>query len=628
MPDPPLETDLDSLPESCGVYMMRDGAADVLYVGKAVNLRARVKQYWVREAEGRFHIGFLVPQIVRVEVVVTSTEREALLLEDTLIKKYQPRYNVKLKDDKSWLSIRLAPADRWPKLTLVRRWKDDGARYFGPYLNEVSAREVHRLLTRLVPLRSCTDSVFRAHQKRPCIEFDIGRCAAPCAGRIEAEGYRTLVGEAVLLLEGRNREVRKRIQGRMEENAAALQFERAGRERDRLKLLDAIAEKQSARVANDRDLDVFALAREGGLAAITLLPVREGRLQDPLAWSFADVVDDDGELLAAVVAQHYGAGHEPPPEVLLSVAPADVELRALWLAERAGRKVRLVVPQRGEGRRLLLIAQANAQVRFQAAWSNVDRRARALARLQELLRLADPPRSMECYDNSNTQGGDAVGAMVTFRDGGPWKDGYRIFRIKTVEGADDFATMREVLGRRLRRAVAGDAGWAFPDVLVIDGGRGQLAQAVAACFDEGVGVVGPEGGALPGGPEAPLVRLLSIAKPREGEPTDKLYEPGRANAIHLRSDDPALHLVQAMRDEAHRFGVHHHRGSRTRRTIRSELDGIPGIGPALRTRLLTAFGSVQAIRAALPADVAKVPGVGEARAALILDGLLRAGIRS
>jgi excinuclease ABC subunit C len=622
---PALRTDLDSLPEAPGVYLMRDAASDVLYVGKAVDLRARVKQYWAREAagDGRFHVAFLVPQVATVDVVVTTTEREALLLEDTLIKKYQPRYNVKLKDDKSWLSVRLPVKEAWPRITLVRRWKDDGARYFGPYLDEVNAREVTKLLTKTVPLRTCTDGVFRAHSKRPCIEHAMGRCAGPCAGLISQDEYRGLVREAVLLLEGRHKDVIRSQEERMERAAMELRFEDAAHARDTLLLLQKIGEKQSARAASDRDLDVWAIRREGSLAAVTLLPVRDGRLQDALAWSWKDVAGEDGELLGAVIAQLYSATIPPPPQIFVPVEPPDTTLREELLGEILGRRVRIHVPQRGEGRRLLEIAEKNAEVRFGNAHSRLERQHQALRGLQDALRLPAPPRHIECVDNSNIQGTDAVSSLVCFRDGLPWKDGYRIFRVKTVEGADDFATMKEVFGRRLSRALRGDAGWELPDLFVVDGGRGQLAQAVLAFAELGVGVVGPDGGPLPGGPGAPLVRIVSLAKPGDQEPTDKVYEPGRKNPVPLRASDPALHLLQAARDEAHRFGVAHHRKQRAHRTLRSGLDQVPGLGPTLRRRLLSQLGSVKAVQAATVDQLSSVPGIGRARAEAIrrhLDG--------
>ncbi len=618
-----LQTDIDSLPECPGVYLMRGVGSEVLYVGKAVDLRARVRQYWAREAagDGRFHIAFLVPQVEVVDVVVTVTEREALLLEDTLIKKYQPRYNVKLKDDKSWLSVRLPVRERWPRVTMVRRWKDDGARYFGPYLNEVNARDVTRLLTRTVPLRTCTDGVFRAHSKRPCIEHPMGRCAGPCAGLISEDGYRDLVREATLLLEGRHKEVVRSFQDRMERASFELRFEDAGRARDAMLLLEKIAEKQSARAAGDKDLDVWGLLREGSFAAVTLLPVREGRLQDAIAWSWKDVAGEDGDLLGSVLAQLYSATIPPPPSILVPCESADRVLREELLSEIAGRKVRIHVPQRGEGRRLLEIARKNAEVRFAAAHSRGERQDQALSGLQGALRLPALPRRIECYDNSNIQGTDPVSSLVTFRDGLPWKDGYRIFKVKTVVGADDFATMKEVLGRRLARALAGDAGWELPDLILIDGGRGQLAQVVAAFAELGVGVVGPDGGALPGGPTDRIVRVISIAKPGDNEPTDKIYEPGRKNAVPLRAHDPSLHLLQALRDEAHRFGVAHHRKQRSRRTLSSELDAVPGVGPALRKRLLQHFGGLSAVRGADVEALCAVSGIGRSRAEWIVAAL-------
>ena len=671
----PLQTDLDSLPTQPGVYLMKDTADEVLYVGKAVDLRARVKQYF-SGGDGRFHIDFLVPQIHRVEVVVTLTEREALILEDTLIKKYQPRYNVKLKDDKSWLSLRLHPTEVWPRVTLVRRWKDDGARYFGPYLDELNARQVVKLLKRTVPLRTCSDTVFRAHSERPCIEFQMGRCVAPCVGAVTEEEYDDLVQEATLLLDGRNRELARKLEARMGAAAADLRFEQAAKIRDSLQIIERLAEKQTAQAAPGRkDKDVFALHREGELAAVAMLPVRDGRLQDARAWSFRGVAEEDGELLGRLITQLYSKTIRPPPEILTTVELDEPELRAELLEELAERKVTIRVPQRGEGRRLAEIADRNALVRFQAAHTKQERAEQALFELQDRLHLTELPRHIECYDNSNIQGTDPVGALVTFKDGRPWKKGYRIFKIRDVEGPDDFATMKEVLGRRFKRALDGDAGWELPDLILIDGGRGQLNMVAAVCRELGVDVLGPGGrpiplGSLPGdmlhrrdrllrvsrGEDAglwsvpsapddpgagvheaaiaarqaghaaedpPAIRLVSIAKPREGEAADKIYEPGRANAVPFRPYSAGLHLLQQLRDEAHRFGVSHHRKQRKKRTLTSEIDEIPGIGDALRKRLLRHFGSVKKLKEATAEDLLAVEGIGKAKAeriALALRG--------
>lgn len=617
-----LRTDLDGLPTQPGVYLMKDTRGDVLYVGKAVDLRARVRQYFQRgeTGDGRFHVAFLVPRIRDVEVQVTATEREALILENTLIKKFQPRYNVKLKDDKTWLSLRLPVSDPWPRVTLVRRWKDDGARYFGPYLDEVNARQVVKLLKRTVPLRTCSDSVFKAHSARPCIEYQMGRCAGPCAGLIDPDGYAGLVDEAKLLLEGRSKDLVKRLTARMGEESAALRFENAARIRDNIRLVQRLGERQDAQAPGQKDRDVFGLFREGELAAVAMVPIREGRMQDVRAFSFRGLAEDDGQLLGRLISQLYSDTVKPPPEILVPLQVADAELRSELLAEHAGRKVTIRFAQRGEGRRLVEIAHKNALVRFQAAHSKAARAEQALDALRKALRLPSMPRSLECYDNSNIQGTDPVGSMVTFRDGRPWKKGYRIFRIKTVVGADDYATMREVLGRRFKRALDGAEGWELPDLLLIDGGRGQLSMVEQACHDLGVRVIGPDGAPMRPG-DGPTLRLISIAKPRDGEETDKIYEPGRTNPVPLRANSPGLHLLQHARDESHRFAVAHHRKQRKKRTLTSALDDVPGIGKVLRGRLLRHFGSVSKLKEADVDAIAGVEGVGPARARRIVETL-------
>jgi len=629
---PPLKTDISGLPTQPGAYLFRDSAGEVLYVGKAVDLRARVRQYWgAAGGDGRFHIGFLVPQVRDIEVVVTATEREALILEDTLIKKYQPRYNVRLKDDKTWLSVRLAVQDKWPRAMLVRKWRDDGARYFGPYLDEVNARKVLKLMTRTVPLRTCSDGVFRAHNKRPCIEFQMGRCSAPCVGYVEEEEYREHVGEALLLLEGKNRELAKRLEARMYAAAEALRYEEAARLRDSVQLIRNLKERQSAQGRPGKtDSDVFALHREGELAVVALMPVRGGLLQDARGFSFQTVAEEDDELLGRLITQLYSDTIPPPPEIVVPLPVADAELRAELLSEVAGRRVRIKVPRRGDRLKLLDIVSRNAKVRFDALHSKAERAERAMFGLQKALRLPTIPRRIEGYDNSNIQGTDPVGSMVVFKDGKPHKAGYRIFKIKTVVGADDYATMREVLGRRFKRGMSGDDGWEWPDLVVIDGGKGQLAMVVAACEDLGIDVVTAEGAQLMdfarrAGRERrddrPKLRVVSIAKPREGEPTDKVYEPGRANPVALKSHDPALHLLQAARDEAHRFGVSHHRKQRKKRTLKSGLDAVHGIGPTLRRRLLRTFGSLKRLKQADVEAIAAVPGVGRKKAEAVAAAL-------
>lgn len=602
---------------------MKGARGEVLYVGKAVDLKARVRQYFVStgKGDGRFHIAFLVPRIRTVEVVVTASEREALVLEDTLIKKYRPRYNVMLKDDKTWESLRLSLGEPWPRISTVRRWNDDGARYFGPLLHGITARKVLRLLIRTVPLRTCSDSVFRAHSERPCIEYQMGRCPGPCAGKIDGDDYRQLLDQAVMLLEGKTRELTAGLRQKMDEAAESLNYEAAAQLRDRIALAEKLGARQAASRPRAGDSDVFGLHREGELASVAILPVREGRLQDARSFTFRGLAEEDHELLGRLITQLYTATTPPPGELLVPLEIDSAELRQELLGELAGRRVRIRVPRRGDARRLLDTAADNARVRFEASHSKKERAEQALAGLQRALRLPSPPRRIECYDNSNIQGSDPVGALVTFVDAQPHKAGYRTFRIKTVQGADDYATMKEVFERRFKRAVEEDPGWEWPDLVVVDGGRGQLNMAVAALRDLGVDVIGLDGAPLPPVLGGHQLRVISIAKPREGEETDKVYEPGRQNSLALRPHEASLQLLQQARDEAHRFGIGHHRKRRRKRTLVSALDSVEGVGPTLRKRLLRHFGSIKALKAASPEELSEVSGVGSALAGRILTEL-------
>jgi len=618
-----LKTNLETLPSRPGVYLLKGADGNVLYVGKAIQLKSRVKQYFAAhgKGDGRFHISFLIPQVSQVEVIVTSNEREALILEDTLIKKFRPRYNVRLKDDKTWESVRLSLAASWPRVSTVRRWKDDGARYYGPFLHGISAKKVVRLLIQAVPLRTCSDSVFRAHNQRPCIEYQMDRCPGPCAGKVSAEDYRAQVRQGQLLLDGKTQELTRELKIKMEEASAELRFEAAADLRDRIRLAERIGAKQAAAKPGARDSDTFGLHREGELASVAVLPMRGGKMQEARSFTFRGLAEEDPELLGRLITQLYSATNPPPGELLVPVEVDSSELRKELLSELAGRKVALRVPHRGDSKRLLELAAENARVRFDVSHSKRERAEQALAGLQRALRLSSPPRRIECYDNSNIQGTDPVGAMVTFSDGEPQKAGYRIFRIKTVTGADDYATMKEVFSRRFKRALAEDPGWEWPDLVVVDGGRGQLNMAVAAIRDLGIDVMGLDGRPIPPAHGSTIVRVVSLAKPREGEETDKVYEPGRQNPLGLRAHEASLQLLQRARDEAHRFSVSHHRKQRSKRTLRSELDTIKGVGPTLRKRLLRHFGSMKGLRAASTEDVAAVRGVGPELADHIVKSL-------
>jgi len=595
-----LQTMPSHIPARPGVYLMKDAGGAVLYVGKATHLRARVRSYFGSDVGDRPRVPALMELVASVEVVVTESEREALILENTLIKKFQPRFNVALKDDKTWLSIRISVQERWPRVSLIRRWRKDGARYFGPYLNGVRTREVERLIRGAFALRTCTDGVFRAHAKRPCILFNMGNCVAPCADRIDPGDYDERVEQVLQLLQGRNRSLVTKLRSDMHAAAAELRFEEAAELRDRVRLIERIAERQRVHRAAGEDRDVFALFRTGDVVTVAMLPVRDGKVEDPQSFTFTEVVTEDAGVLEQVALQLYGRGVTPAPELLMQVMPPEPDALAALLREQAGRAVRIRVPRRGPAHKLLEMARENARLRHEAAGEERRQLERAVIELRRRLRLEDLPRRIECFDISHSSGTDTVASMVLFEDGKPFKNGYRSFTIRDVDGVDDYAAMREVMLRRLRRT---EKGWSLPDLLLVDGGKGQLGAAASAASEVGL-----------------QVPLAALAKPDAGElerdpgAPDKVFLPGRKNPVRLPAHSAGMHLLQRVRDEAHRFAVHHHRRKRRKRTLGSALESIPGVGPKRRRALLRHFGSLRAVRAAAPDQIAEVPGIGRALA--------------
>ena len=597
----------DAVPTTPGVYLMKDADGDVLYVGKATNLRARVRTYFSGDGDGRLRIPHLMAKVTALEWVVTGTEKEALILENNLIKKFQPRYNVKLKDDKTWLSVKLTTQETWPRVMLVRRWRKDGARYFGPYLNGLRARSVERLIREAFSLRNCSDGVFRAHNRRPCIQYNMGNCAAPCVDYVTEEEYGDLVRQVIRLLGGRDRALAKELTGEMERAAGELRFEDAAKLRDRIAVTRRIAEQQRVQRAAKEDRDVFGLHRDGDVVTVAMLPVREGRVEDPQAFTFDQVLEEDGEVLERVTLQLYREGLPAAPELLLPTQLPEPEALAEILGEQAGRRVRIRVPQRGKPAALIQLANENARARHLAAVDRREQIERALIELKKRLHLPQVPRRIECYDISHLGGQDPVASMVVLEDGKPLKKGYRIFGIRSVQQPDDYASMHEVMTRRLARI---DKGWRLPDLLLMDGGKGQLNMALEAAAEAGL-----------------EVSIASLAKPDAGEleanpsATDKVYIPGRKNPVKLSGHSPGLQMLQRVRDEAHRFAVQHQRRKRRKRTLTSELDSIQGIGPGRRRALLRHFGSLKKLKAATVDQVAGVPGIGPRLARLIMDQL-------
>ncbi len=505
--DAALRQKLDDLPAEPGCYLMKDRASAVVYVGKAQSLRARVRSYFdAGRGDDRAFVALLDDLLGDIDVIVTRSEKEAVLLENELIKKHQPRFNVRLRDDKDFIVLRLDERHAFPRLEVrrARQRKDDGARYFGPYSSASSIRETLRIVNRWFQLRTCTDHVFD-HRKRPCILYQIHRCPAPCVYEVAPEEYRLSVEDAVEFLEGREGELTERLRRRMAEAAGALRFEDAARLRDQLVAVERSLEKQRVLMADDADRDVFGLYREGPDLVIAVLSMRRGKLQDARTYPFRQQEFPDEETLSSFLGLYYEQ-NPVPEEVLLPLEPEGASALAEVLSDRRGRKVKLLTPQRGAKADLLEVAARNAAQGFKSWHERDERRDEALAALTRALHLAREPRWMECYDISTFQGALAVGSGVSMKDGEPDRANYRRYKVKGVPGQDDFAMLHEVITRRLKRALAEAA---FPDLLVIDGGKGQLNAALAAAHDLGVPTkpaIGNEG--------IPFVEMVGLAKSR------------------------------------------------------------------------------------------------------------------
>ena len=601
-----LQDKLDHLPVAPGVYLMRDRAGKVIYVGKAVNLRSRVRSYFGRGDE-RVLVPFLMDELGDLDVLVVNSEKEALLLENELIKKYRPRFNILLRDDKAFITLRLDTRHPYPRLEVWRRPSADGARYFGPYSSAAAVRETLRVVNRHFMLRTCSDSVI-ASRKRPCLQYQIGRCPAPCVREIPE--YAENVRDAILFLEGRHNDLIEKLKARMEAASTRLDFEEAARLRDQVFAVRRTLERQRVIQVEGRvDRDVVGLFREGPWLEFQLLFVRAGRLSGGRSFSYGGQAFPTPELLRSFLEQYYASGAFVPAELLLPEEVESMDALETWLSETKGRRVQVHVPKRGEKRRLVEMAGENAKAAFEVKRRRGRDMEEVLARLQQALSLTNYPRRIEGYDISQVQGTAPVASRVAMLEGEADKAHYRRYRIKQVEGQDDFAMMREVLTRRLQRGLEeGD----LPDLLVIDGGKGQLGVARAVLGDLGidwVDVVGLAKSRVQDGDEA------------AAHSPERVFLPGRKDPVVLRQNSAELFVLTRLRDEAHRFAVTFHKKLRTRRAMKSALDDIPGVGAARRRALLAHFGSVRRLKQASTEEIAGVEGFSQTLAERVRRGL-------
>jgi excinuclease ABC subunit C len=615
-----LEAQAASFPTSPGVYLFKDARGRVLYVGKADVLRDRVRSYFGPSLDVR-HVR-MVERAERIEYAVTGSISEAYLLENNLIKQHHPRYNIRLKDDKSYPYVKITLGEDFPRILRTRTLGDRSARYFGPFANAKSVDQSLDLLQKLFPYRTCklridADADGRGKTVppsalpggRPCLLFDLKRCTAPCVGKTTRDEYRATIDRSVLFLEGRYETLARDARKEMEAASDALDFERAAMLRDRLVAIDRTLDRQEVHAYKGDDFDVLAAAISEGDAVVQVFRVRDGTVvgRDHFALEGSEGATT-AEVIASFLRQHYAAAGMLPPEIVVPEALPESDTIEVFLIERRGGPVRIHVPQRGRKRRLAELAARNAadaleqeRVRWLADRGKTDV---ALKELQDALGLEGPPKRIECYDVSHVQGTSVVSSMVVFEDGRAAKSQYRRFRAKVQDRNDDFANMRETLRRRFARSSQADeatgSAWTLPDLVILDGGRGQLSAGLSALADAG----------------RLQIPIVALAKERE-----ELFRPDRAEPIVLPRTSQGLYLVQRIRDEAHRFAVTYHQSVRSKRAIHSVLDDVSGVGPAKKRALLRTFGSVRGMREAPLDDLAAVAGVGSALAKRIKEAL-------
>jgi excinuclease ABC subunit C len=597
MKEADLQLQADALPQAPGVYLFKDSKGGVLYVGKAKDLRKRVRTYF-QGREQDMKTSIMLSKVRQVDHITTQTEKEALILEDTLIKEHHPRYNIQLRDDKRYPLLRLSIQERFPRLSVVRRTREDGALYFGPFPAATSMRETLRVIHKAFPLRRCSPAQF-AHRSRPCLNFQMNRCLAPCCQEVSEEDYNRIVQEVRLFLEGKSDYLAAELHNRMDQEARALRFEEAARIRDRIAALERITERQKVITQVSSHRDAAGIARQGGKVGIQVLFIRGGRLLGGRFFTIKDSGLPDQEIMSTFLHQFYKEGQFIPQEILVPVPLEDAPVLEEVLGEQRKKRVRVRSPRKGsQGNDLIQMAEENAEGKLLGQLKGED----ALQEMKQRFSLSHIPARIEGFDISNLGGVLAVGSQVVFEDGEPAKARYRRYRIKTIQGMDDYGMLYEVLARRLRRGKEEED---LPDLILIDGGKGQLNVALEVLKELRV-----EG-----------VDALSLAKKRKPEEEEKIFLPNRKEPIPLRGSSPASLLLQRVRDEAHRFAIAYHTRLRSKAGLSSLLDEIPGIGEERRRSLLKHLGGWEEIMKATAAELAHVPGMNKVLAQQVWEEL-------
>jgi len=590
--DTALKEKLKTVGSGPGCYLMKDADGTVIYVGKAINLKKRLSSYFKPKHQMDIKTGVLVDKIDNFDTIRTASEQEALILEATLVRKHRPRYNVILKDDKRYPSLKLDLNHPYPNLTVVRKPAKDGARYFGPFSSAHAVKQTLKFINKNFKLRKCKTSTFN-RRTRPCLNYQMGICLAPCCLEVDTETYARIVAQVTMLLKGRTPQLINEVKTEMQAAAAVQDFEKATVLRDRMFALEKLVEKQVV-VTNDfRDRDILAVAGEEALTVVTQLTVRNGYLLGSRHFTTEQTLAEASEIIGAFISRHYDDVPEIPGEILVPTLPDDVSVLAEKLTGLRGRRVYIRAPQRGEKVRLVKMAAENAAARLRDLQAGLDENRRLLERLQKRLGLRRLPTRIECFDNSNLLGQSPVAAMVVFRNGNPEKAAYRKYKIKIVTQPDDYRTMGEVLRRRYDPAKKENP---LPELLMLDGGKGQLNIGRAILREMDL---------------EDRIELIAIAKKDEtrGEIQDKIYKPGRVNPINFGHQEDLLLFLQQVRDEAHRFAIRFHRRRHRKTAVHSALDNIKGVGDRRKKALLNHFGSLAAIQRASVEEIGALPGL-------------------